>query len=78
MVVQVLPKLEVQVVEVVTNPLPMMVELVIHLQQILLKVMLVEMWEASKVVEVVELQQREEMELLLQRELVVLEHLIIF
>tara|TARA_R110001632_G_scaffold13831_2_gene47160 strand:+ start:180 stop:320 length:141 start_codon:yes stop_codon:yes gene_type:complete len=42
-VVQVLPKLEVQVVEVVTNPLPMMVELVIHLQQILLKVMLVEM-----------------------------------
>ena len=78
MEVQVLLKLEVQVVEVVTNPLPVVVELVIHLQQILLKVMLVEMWEASKVVEVVELQQREEMELLLQRELVVLEHLIIF
>jgi hypothetical protein len=76
-VLQVLPKLEVQVVEVVTNPLPVVVELVIHLQQILLKVMLVEMWEASKVVEVVELQQREEMELLLQRELVVMEHQII-
>tara|TARA_R110000737_G_scaffold289451_1_gene296011 strand:- start:296 stop:436 length:141 start_codon:yes stop_codon:yes gene_type:complete len=41
--VQVLLKLEVQVVEAVTNLLPVMVELVIHLKQIQIKVMLVEM-----------------------------------